>query len=367
MPNYVITIMSEERITLLLTRKVAGEATADELKELEELLQANRDIIYYEEFLNELWRSPDKPTLSQAEIDKQYDEHLLRFKDELTFHPIEEDVFVTERASKSNKLKYLLLIIPVLFIAGFLLQKKIKINPDGTYTTIVAGKRMRKQFQLPDGTKVWLNSESRLSYEGDMLSKDTRSVKLIGEAFFDVKHDKNHPFIVNTDKISIKVLGTAFDVQAYPNEEKSTTTLIRGSIELSVKNIDHSKIKLKPSEKFDLIEHKELSKEATGPDSVRNITLKLDNIIPLKVGDIQYTTETSWKENRLIIQNESFKELAPKLERWFGVHISINNNNALKYRFTGVFTDEKIEEALKAMQVIKQFNFKKEGNDVNIY
>lgn len=359
--------MSEERITLLLTRKIAGEATADELKELNELLQTNRDIIYYEEFLKELWRSPDKPALSQEVMDKQFNKHLLKFGEELDFHKAEEDVFITERVSKSNKLKYLLLIIPVLFIAGFLLQKKFKATSNGSYTTIMSGKGMRKQFQLPDGTRVWLNAESRLSYEGDMLRKGTRTVKLVGEAFFDVTHDKNHPFIVNTDKISIKVLGTAFNVKAYPNEEKSTTTLIRGSIELSIKNVNHSKIKLKPSEKFDLIEHKELSNEPTGPDSVRNLTLKLDNITPLKVGGEQYTTETSWKENRLIIQNESFEELTPKLERWFGVHIIINNDHVLKYRFTGVFTDEKIEEALKAMQAIKQFNFKKENNDVNIY
>jgi transmembrane sensor len=359
--------MSEARITLLLTRKVAGEATADELRELNELLQTNRDIIYYEEFLNELWRSSDKPTLSQEEIDKQYDKHLLKFGEELAFYPMEEDGLATGRTPKSSKLKYLLLMLPVLFIAGFLLQKKFKGSFNGTYTTIMSGKGMRKQFQLPDGTKVWLNSESQLSYHGNMLREDTRSVELIGEAFFDVTHDKSHPFIVNTDKISVRVLGTAFNVKAYPNEEKSTTTLIRGSIELSIKNVDHSKIKLKPSEKFDLIEHKESGKEPADPGPVRNITLKLDNITPLKVGGAQYTTETSWKENRLIIQNESFEELVPKLERWFGVHIIISNNNALKYRFTGIFTDEKIEEALKAMQAIKQFNFKKENNDVKIY
>ncbi|GAA4308189.1 hypothetical protein GCM10023149_01990 [Mucilaginibacter gynuensis] len=360
--------MYEERITLLLTRKIAGEATADELRELNDLLHKHHDAVYYEEFLKELWH-PSADTAQQADkINSQYEKHIARFKDELDFTSPENDGLISPPDRGSLRLKLVLLILPLLLVIGLMLQKVYRAPSNKAFTTIMAGKGMRKQFQLPDGTRVWLNSESQLSYEGDMLNKETRTVKLVGEAYFDVTHNKQHPFIVNTDKISIKVLGTAFNVEAYPNAEKSTTTLIRGSIELSVNNVNYSKIKLKPSEKFDLIEQKVPAKQAAAdPDPVRNLTIRLGNITPLQVGDEQYTTETSWKENRLIIQDETFEELVPRLEKWYGIQIKVSDSKVLAYRFTGVFTNEKLGEALKAMQTIKQFNFKIDNNDVTIY
>jgi transmembrane sensor len=357
--------MDEDRIIYLLTRKIANEANPEELKELSALLQKNPDAIYYEEILKSLWLPHEDKKSSQEYLDNQYQKHKLKYADQLHFD-LEPEI-VPDVSKKSRIYYFWLILLPVMLIAGLYLGDMAHTSARINYTTIIAGKGIRKEFELPDGTKVWLNSESKLSYDAGMSTREQRVVQLVGEAFFDVAHDKSHPFVVNTDKIAIKVLGTAFNVEAYPNEEKSTTTLIRGSIELSVKNQTHPKVILKPSEKFDLIDHKARTNKSNPTKSLEDITLKLDNITPYKIGGAEYIAETSWKENRLIFQNERFEELIPKLERWFNVRINVNNQNAMNYRFTGIFTSEKIDEALNAMRNIKQFNFKIENNDINIY
>jgi len=241
-------------------------------------------------------------------------------------------------------------------------------NADSLNTHITVVKGMRKKIKLPDGTLVWLNADSKLSYDMDMNHKEQRSVTLIGEASFDVTHDKKHPFIVHTDKIAVKVLGTRFNIKAYPDDKKSVTTLLRGSIELSVNSRPQQKIVLRPTETFTLIEKKkEISDQTSTVQTSKDIILVLANIDPVKIGNKEYIEETSWTENELVFQNESFEELIPKLERWFNVRIQLNEQNIKSKHFTGVFTNENIQQALIAMQLIKPFNFKINEHDVIIY
>lgn len=363
--------MEEKRIIELLTRKFAGEASLNELEELKELLHRHPDSVYYDEFLKQLWL-PAKIDINETEyLEEQYNRHKLRFSGELEFsiEDAEEKRQLDYRNLFENKkLKYsLLLLLSVITIVSFIL---IKIRRDANviqYTTIITGKGIRKQICLPDGTHVWLNSESKISFDGGMLNKNQREVNLVGEAFFDVVHDKKHPFVVHTDKITIRVIGTAFNVEAYPNDMKSTTTLIRGSIELSVNNFSQQKIILKPSERFALIDNKKNPKNNEEIKALQDVTLKLENVSPVKVGGEEYIAETSWKENKLVFQNESLSELIPKLERWFNVHITVDNQSTMKYHFTGIFTNENIDQALNAMKLIKPFNFKLIDHDVKIY
>jgi ferric-dicitrate binding protein FerR (iron transport regulator) len=261
-----------------------------------------------------------------------------------------------------------MILLPVIIIGGILLVKNFTRHSASQYTTIISGKGVRKQICLPDGTKVWLNSESNLSFDNEMTQKITRDVTLVGEAFFEVAHDKKHPFIVHTEKMAIKVLGTEFNVMAYPNDKQATATLIRGSIELSVNKFPQQKIILKPSERFAMIDNKKNQDgESKETGTFENVTLKLENLSPIKVQGTEYIAETAWVDNKLVFKNESFSELVPKLERWFNVRIKIDDPEKLKYHFTGIFTNENIDQALNAMKVIKPFNFKINENDVNIY
>ncbi|WP_342329180.1 FecR domain-containing protein [Pedobacter sp. FW305-3-2-15-E-R2A2] len=356
--------MDSNRIMELLARKMANEATTHELEELDELMAIYPDSLHYEEVLKEIWSDSgaEKPS-HNLYINRIFEQHKLKFSEEF------EPVLLEEEIPSSWYKKYVgvFAIACSLFLiclaALFQLNRKT-VDFD---TVIVSGKGMRKKITLPDGTLVWLNADSKLSYDSKLNEKGRRLVYLIGEAFFDVAHQKNRTFIVQTNKISIKVLGTAFNVKAYDLDQVSEATLLRGSIELSVNSKSQQKILLKPSEKFALTENKKTKdKKALLQDS-DDLTLKIENIAPVRIAGQDYIEETSWKDDVLVFKNESFEELKPKLERWFNVQIEIAANVPKSYRFTGIFKNENIKEALTAMQLIKPFHFKLKADDVIIY
>jgi transmembrane sensor len=373
-----------ERILELLARKMAGEATEIELNELQEFISMYPDAVYYEEFLKQLWVPPAK---DEVDVDKIYRAHKVKFAEHFEFTRDEDKIGRFRKYESAISIFCGLVIVSIIGFLFFLDTNKKDNAGSGTQTPpvvnlqknyvesfnthITAGKGMRKKIKLPDGTIVWLNSDSRLSYDMYMNQKEQRSVMLTGEASFDVKHDKKHPFIVHTDKIAVKVLGTAFNIKAYPEDKKSITTLLRGSIELSVNSRPQQKIILSPAEKFTLIENKKEAADLNGItqtiNDIKDITLVLANVNPVKIGNKEYIEETSWTENRLIFQNETFEDIVPKLERWFNVQIHLKEQKLKDHRFTGVFTKENIQQALAAMQLIKSFNYKINEHDVIIY
>ncbi|SEB18175.1 FecR family protein [Pedobacter hartonius] len=354
--------MDSNKIIELLARKMAGEATATELEQLNELMAGYPDTVYYEEILKEIWQTSAQNN-EQLPLDELYLRHQFRYYVDFAApaeRPVSKtyDPFEKLLAGAAGILVILLICFAWWYIT----------DGDGVKTRIVAGKGIRKKLMLPDGTLVWLNAGSQLSYSSDLNKKKIRRVYLTGEAFFDVSHRSNRPFIVRTDKISVKVLGTAFNIQAYPREHTAEATLLRGSIELSVNDRSGQKVILSPSEKFAFTtgRHSRSGKK----DYVRNprdIRMMIDHVVPVKIGQKEYIEETSWKDDRLVFKNESLEELKPRLERWFNVQIHLESDLPSKYRFTGVFTKESITEALTAMQLIKPFTFKLKAHDVIIY
>lgn len=345
--------MSENRILELLSRKLANEATDAELRELQRLLMQHPDGVYYEELFSQLW---SLETYKDDDADAAYLQHLSK-------HP---DVKTVKR--KINWAKPLMLIgaaCMVLLLSSLFLW--IKLRPAGTttlYTEILAGKGVRKAVTLPDGTRVWLNSNSKLRFADNLshLKKaEIRRVTLEGEAFFDVAKDKQHPFVISTGTFAIRVLGTAFNVKAYRGERQSEAVLIHGSIELTLSGDEKHKLLLKPNEKFILSEN-----AATGQTS-GNRSISIQHVQPVAVQNHQLLEETAWKDNKLVFNDETFGELVPKLERWFNITIRIKNPAVNRQRYTGAFQTESPEQALKAMQLINPFNYEIKNNDVTIY
>ena len=354
--------MEQKRIIQLLTRKLAGEATAPELQELDELLALFPEALYYEEVLNQITFKDE--LAEEIDTDKAFDLHEQKYGHEFDdYKPANQ-----ETTLKKGHFKHWLIAASVLITGGiafYFLYSKQSINVlYNTDTEIVCGKRMRKNIVLPDGTSVWLNTNSKFTYDNAMLSKDRREVKLYGEAFFDVAKDKKHPFIIHTEKIAVKVLGTAFNIKAYPGDAVTETTLIRGLIELSLNSDPQRKILLRAKEKLALNEsvlNEHINKSAAPP--IHN-QLIIENIEPVEISNKDYIEETSWLQNKLVFKDESFEELAPKLEKWYNVTFKINNKTAAGYRFTGILENETLPQALTEMQIIRPFKFKITANDV---
>ncbi|MBW4889238.1 FecR family protein [Mucilaginibacter sp. HMF5004] len=355
--------MYEDRILQLLARKMAGEASGDELKELNSLLEQYPDNLYYEEILKQLW---DQKPADSIDVDEAFNRH----KDQYS-----SDFELTVRSSQKLRfftIQRMLVAATILLIAAaaFYFYQSQNLSQQGSlFTEITTTKGIRKKFSLPDGTQVWLNGNSKITFDNNMNTSPTRLVKLIGEAYFDVTKNKRRPFIIHTDKFSIRVLGTAFNVKAYPGDKKTEATLIRGMIELTINDSLQEKFILRPNEKFAMAYSKPQITTAADAEILpvaQHRKLVIEDIKPVEIASKQYIEETSWVDNKLVFKNESMEELIPELERWYNVKIEINNDRVKKYHFTGVFQNETLVQALTYMQIIRPFTFKIDKYDVKI-
>lgn len=374
--------MTVDKFWDLLSKKISGEASDAESLEFEEILQSNPDWKNTADTLNQLWRQ-SIPS-SQIETDNSFDVHIERMKKQGVeineFHqPDEFEIFwEAEKNRKRKQRRWILSAVGTMATAltVFLLIRNnnssaVPKDPAGPLSQVITKPGSTTQIQLPDGSKVWLNASSNLTYDKD-FGKNQRVVNLSGEAFFDVVKDPAHPFIIHTQVIDVKVLGTQFNVRSYPNDANTETSLIKGSVEVTVKNRDE-KYYLKPNEKV-VIANNILNVPGMPPLDGKSALSKspeakpLISIQPLNYYRVDSTIlETSWVENRLLFQeNESFKEVALKMERRYGVKISFKSEKVAEYRPFGSFTKETITQALDALQVGFRFNYKKDGDNITI-
>lgn len=207
---------------------------------------------------------------------------------------------------------------------------------------IMAPPGQKTQLVLPDGTLVWLNSGSRLSYNYQYSTLD-RIVNLEGEAFFDVKKDTQYPFVVKTGAVDVKVHGTAFNVNAYADEENVIVALLRGKVSLLSGNNQ------------DLLTF-------LSPDQVATISKK---DLSCRVEACDAEIEASWHHNLLRFDGIPVNEVWKKLERWYGVDITFSNVDPSRaYWFT--IKTESLIELLEMINKITPIEYKLNGKEVTI-
>jgi transmembrane sensor len=183
----------------------------------------------------------------------------------------------------------------------------------------------RARFTLPDGSTGWLNSSSSLTYS--MNFKENRNLTLDGEAFFDVVRNEENPFTVATDEVTIKVLGTRFNVAAYKNEKNIEVVLEKGSVEL-IDNEENNSLKLSPDELavFD----------KTSNSFVREA--------------VETRKYLSWTEGKLVFRNDPMEVIARRLERWYNIEVEITGKIHEDFRLRATFVDESLEDILEILK-----------------
>ena len=198
---------------------------------------------------------------------------------------------------------------------------------------------------LSDGTKIKLNSGSTIKYPIQFIEGKNRKVFLTGEAYFEVTKNETHPFIVNTNEINVKVLGTQFNVSYYPEDSSISTVLVEGSVEL-IKEEDTTKpaVRLVPGQK------------ATWHKTKKELSVEKVNI------DLY----TAWKDGILLLRKTSFKSIRKKLERRFNVSIENHSKSLDKQVYTASFRKETIEDVLNAFKEDTPFEYKIENNKITI-
>ncbi len=222
----------------------------------------------------------------------------------------------------------------------------------------------RKNIQLPDGSEVTLNAGSKIEIK-ENFGVSTRDVFLEGEAFFDIKHSGKVPFIVHTVAMDVKALGTAFNVKAYKNEKVTEASLIRGLVEVTLKESNNQRMLLYPNHKIKW-EH---SFTKTGGDSPGGIASEdrpgaADSLVrKLAINDYGNIRELAWKENKLMFEDELFSDIAILLERWYGVKVELKDDVIRNYRFTGIFEKEDVNTVLEFLKESKKFNYRIENGE----
>ncbi len=368
--------MLNDRTWLLFGRKMANEASTEEIQELDGILRANPELHFIFQTLGKTALSDPKDIF---QLNLAYNDHLQRMQSQGVTLPADEDaVEIIDESKeeevidesfphKSKKRLYIIgssMAIAASLIIFFLIPRTGTNQPEPTTQSEISTKNGSKtDILLPDGTRVWLNSGSKVIYNKN-FGETIREVTLTGEAYFNVTHNAQKPFVIHTRAMNIKVLGTEFNVKSYPDEPTTETSLIHGSIEVTLNERKAEKIILKPNEKL------VVTKEEKVITSKPKIPVQQTPLISLS--HLNYFSkdstimETSWVENQLIFEDESFAELAKRMERWYGLQFDFKNNKAAQLRFTGKFREETIDEALKAMKITADFNYTINNNLVTI-
>jgi transmembrane sensor len=363
--------MSQEKFWILLSKKLSGEATDSEIVELQQFIQKNAEWQLAVQNLEDLWKHRAKND-DYMQGEDAYMLHLHRIK-ELNI-PFGETLIETPVVSIRKKRKWYWAVAAVIAVSaglfGFLKNSGSKVETEVTadqVNEVSTRPGSKSKIHLPDGSTVWLNADSKLEYDKN-FNGEMREVQLTGEAFFDVVKNAKKPFIVHTGSANIKVLGTSFNVKSYLGDKTTETSLIRGSVEVTLKKRPGEKWMLKPNEKLVILNEyiqperntrQPINKIESRPFiAIRQLTYQNGDTIAL---------EAAWTKNKLSFEDESFLEAAQKMERWYDVNFVFKNKIHEELMLHATFTTETIYQAMEALQYSFKFKYEIKDNEVTIY
>ena len=362
-------LMEKSRLIELMAKKMGKSASGEDVKELDRLLAAYPSYTYLEEIARSLKGSPEHfgmPVEEEAVVDSGWK----RLAGKLEEDPGEEAPPVSQAAPVERVAPAPRRLWPRLTIAASLLllgagaawyfhntQKPPVPMARVTHKLFnVRYGSAQQMFVLEDGTKVWLNAGSRLTYP-DVFTGSSRDVELEGEAFFDVAQHASMPFLVHADKVTVKVLGTRFNLKAYREDASVTTTLISGKVQVSMDDDPERKIILSPHEKLILVKTGEIK-------SISHNALRYQVQSLPEINDAP--PETAWMENKLVFSDEPFDEVARLLERKYDVQIEFENEDLKAQHLSGVFEKESLKEVLDILRMTTRFHYQIEGKKVSL-
>lgn len=231
----------------------------------------------------------------------------------------------------------------VAILIGFSIPLLLNAEPENKLVSFKAPPGQKAQVCLPDGTNVFLNSGSELIYSTE-YSRTNRSVRLNGQAFFDVTKDKQHPFDVAVGNIKVVVHGTTFDVNGYKDSPNISVALLTGHISIISASTGKLLVDMKPNQK---------------------------SIIPLSNNDkcilktCNAEEEAIWRLGKLKIEDERITDIIRKIERWYGVKITLNNANTTK-RYWMTIKTETLKETIEIINRMTPISYSINGEEVNI-
>jgi transmembrane sensor len=349
----------------LFLKCMQGKATDDEYQEAWKLISEKKEYLSYYIELRDLWIasglyneiSEDSIRTSWEKVKKQTLDQAKDRKKVLTIRSGSRISLILKSAAF------------LLFFFGLGILFSMLINQDNKsesfITTIEAPKGGKSLLILEDGSRVILNAGSKIQYTKAYNVKD-RYLNLVGEAYFQVKKNKNLPFKVYVLGYEVKALGTNFNVCAYPDDNFIRTTLVEGSVVITSKNDllgKRGQIVLRPNQSVVIYTKPQLAENKNAIDVPKIETEKKYDL----QDNINVEKYTSWKDKRWVFEKEYMADLAVKLERRYNVKIIFHDADLTRYKITGTLEDETLDQLLSAIRLTIPMNYKIEKDTVTLY
>ncbi|MBS1934461.1 MAG: FecR family protein [Bacteroidetes bacterium] len=357
-----------------MSKKVGKSASQSELDELSDLLAKYPDYAYLHEIVLSLKGSKDhfEPDIPKDELVSHGWQYLAE-KLNAQSSPVDGSDIVPKEGLLRKIVHVISMpaaasVLLVLMAGGFFFYTKyISKNKQGNDKVASTHNGATSKLILADGTLVWLNAGSKLIYP-EKFSGTQREVTLQGEGFFEVVRNEKMPFLVHAGKITVKVLGTKFNVKAYNEDPDIETTLISGKVQVMLDNDPEKEIILYPHEKLTVTN----TQKQKGVESVDVQQQQVNNEMKYQVQTLPAATnesfaETAWMSDKLIFSDESFENVARMLERKYDVHIRFDNGRLKDEHITGAFEKEDIRQMFDILKMTTHFKYSIDGNNIRIY
>ena len=312
----------------LLLHILTNNATPVEKEEFYQHLENSKDEQELFFKLKSLWlRSTMQHT--SVDIDSEF---------ENLWHQIKHKNKQLRLTLRKRILRYAAMFILILGIggmAGYLISKNSIKYSETDIHKYTATRGSVSIIEFSDGTKIWLNSESELIFKEDHKNKQ-RVAELTGEAYFEIAHQKDCPFLVKVGKLIVRDLGTTFNIKAYDNENCIETSLVEGKADI-LTQAGKAIVELHPGES----------------------ALYLSNENTMKLRSISNNVLSAWRDGKFVIRDQRLEDIFKELSRWYGIEFQFENDKLRNYRFTGNI--KKTTTALHVLKVLKaatEFNYR---------
>jgi len=329
--------MQKEECVELFERYIANRANEDEVRRLSGWIKNDLNIATYLE---------QQIKVSSSDIDRDVQLRMLK--------NIQAELFTTDdhevKSRRYNEVRIRLIkwmrvaalfLLPLLTAAGmYFYMTRDKTTQAPLIISVERGQKAN--ITLPDGSKAWLNSQSKLTYTADFNVK-TRELQLDGEAYFEVAHNAKKPFIVRSKDMAVEALGTCFGVKAYNEDHLISSILMRGKVRVTTPD---GETILLPNDRvmYDKITHKKTQSKVTNA-----------------------TDFTGWIHNELRFENESLGEIATTIQRIYNVKIIFNSELLKNLRYTGTVNNNSLESVLNIITLTSPVSFQINKQQVTLY
>lgn len=318
----------------LIVKHLLGNLTPEEEEVFARWLSTHPDHKRLFEEYQQLWLLAEKETL---QLNFQTQQEWERLEVSLDQEQEERQDVTQPLTPKTDKWKlWRIAAVVALLLLGTAILVLLKPQEQDLLTRESGSKELF--FALADGTQIWLNKGSSLSYSPN-FGEHERIVRLQGEAFFAVAHNPQKPFTIQADSARVQVLGTSFNVKAYKDAATAEVLVVTGKVSFAAAQAAKEAVVLEPGEK--------------------GVLRKADNVVSKQLS--QNANALAWKNNRLLFQKTALHEVIATLEDYFDTRIQVQNQALLNCRFTSTFDDPQLEEVLEVLQHSLNIRILKDG------